>query len=103
MRRRTARPEKKRSHDSPPHGRSYSALIPAARITLPHLSVSLAISLPQSAAEPVSSMPPMSASRDLMVASASPALISRLSVATTSGGVAFGAATPNHELASNPL
>src|SRR6516225_463987 len=80
----------------------YSALIPAARITLPHFSVSSVISLPYSAGEPDSGVPPMSASRVLIVASARPALISRLSRSMISAGVPFGAAMPNHELASKP-
>src|SRR5262249_45138242 len=42
---------------------AYSALILAARITLPHFSVSSARSVPKSAGESASSSPPMSASR----------------------------------------
>ena len=54
---------------------AYSALMPASRMTLPHFAVSAAMSLPKSAGEPASNMPPISAIRALMVASASPALI----------------------------
>src|SRR5262249_38515762 len=81
---------------------SYSALIPAARMTLPHFSVSSAMSLPYSAGEPDSGVPPISASRALIVGSARPALTSRLSRSTMSAGVPFGAAMPKHQLASQP-
>src|SRR5215470_5935790 len=57
-----------------------SALMLAARITLPHFSVSSAISLPKSAGEPGSTVPPRSASRALILGSARPALISVLSL-----------------------
>src|SRR5262249_7635920 len=57
---------------------AYSALMLAVRITLPHFSVSPVITLPKSAGEPVSAMPPISASRALILGSARPALISRL-------------------------
>src|SRR5215468_9150848 len=80
----------------------YSALMLAARITLPHFSVSPAISLPKSVGDPGSISPPSSASRDFVLASARPALISLLSLSTISAGVAFGAATPCQELASKP-
>src|SRR5262249_177526 len=77
---------------------AYSALIPAARIPLPHFSVSSAMSLPKSAGEPASNMPPMSASCVLILGSARPALISLLSLSTTSMGVVLGAPTPNQTL-----
>src|SRR5438445_11182459 len=48
----------------------------AARITLPHFSVSSAMSLLKSAGEPVSGVPPRSASRALILGSARAALIS---------------------------
>ena len=72
-----------------------SGLMLAARITLPHFSVSSAISLPKSAGEPDSAVPPKSASRALILGSARPALISLLSLSTISAGVSFGAPTPN--------
>ena len=56
-----------------------SGLTPANLITLPHLSISLAMSLPKSAAEPASTMPPRSVSFALIPGSASPELISVLS------------------------
>src|SRR6516165_3735734 len=58
--------------------------------------------LPYSAGEPDSGVPPISASRALIVGSARPALTSRLRRSTMSAGVPFGAAMPNHELASKP-
>src|SRR5262249_32708003 len=77
-----------------------SALMPVNFTTLPHFSVSSAISLPKSAGEPASTVPPRSASRVFMLGSARPALISLLSLLTISAGVAFGAPTPYHVLAS---
>src|SRR5262245_1367800 len=44
--------------------RRHAALIPANLITLAHLSVSSAMSLPKSAGEPARAVPPRSASRD---------------------------------------
>src|SRR5262249_58077875 len=83
---------------SPPQ----SALMPANLITFAHFSVSSAMNLPKSAGEPTSDVLPRSASRALMLGSARPALISLLSLSTTSAGVAFGAPTPNQLLASYP-
>ena len=77
-----------------------SALMLRARMTLPHFSVSSAMSLPKSAGESASTSPPRSASRALSLASARPALISLLSFSTISAGVAFGAPTPYQLLAS---
>src|SRR5262249_60425898 len=77
-----------------------SALMPVNLTTLPHFSVSSAISLPNSAGEPASTVPPRSASRVFILGSARPALISLLSFSTISAGVAFGAPTPYHVLAS---
>src|SRR5262245_13265602 len=65
--------------------------------TLPHFSVSSAISLPKSVGEPGSVLAPSSAIRDLILRSARAALISWLSLSTISVGIFFGAATPNHE------
>ena len=52
---------------------AYSALMLAARITLPHFSVSSAMSLPKSVAEPTSGVLPKSASRALIVELTRPA------------------------------
>src|SRR5262249_41625054 len=71
-----------------------SALMPVNLTTLPHFSVSSAISLPKSAGEPASTVPPKSASRAFILGSARPALISLFSFSTISAGVAFGAPTP---------
>src|SRR6266508_1456943 len=78
----------------------HSGLMLAARITLPHFSVSSAMSLLKSAGEPTNAVPPSSASRALILGSARLALISLLSLSTISAGVAFGAQTPNQLLAS---
>jgi len=55
-----------------------SALMPAARITLPHFSVSAAMSLSKSAGEPACAKVPSSMSRALNLGSARAALISLL-------------------------
>ena len=73
-----------------------SALILAARITLAHLSVSAAMSLPKSAGEPANTSPPRSAMRAFSLGSASAALISALSRSTISAGVLLGAPMPYH-------
>src|SRR5262245_50093876 len=52
--------------------RPQSALIPVNLTTLPHFSVSSAISLPKSTGEPASTVPPRSASRVFMLGSARP-------------------------------
>src|SRR5262245_66402307 len=83
------------SAPSPPQ----SALMPVNLTTLPHFSVSSAISLPKSAGEPASTVPPRSANRVFMLRSARPALISLLSLSTISAGVAFGTQTPYQKLA----
>src|SRR5262249_22778354 len=75
----------------------YSGLILAAWITLPHFSVSSAISLPKSAGEPVSTVPPKSASRGLILGSVRAALVSWLSLSTMAAGVALGAPPPAAE------
>jgi hypothetical protein len=79
---------------------SQSALMLAARITLAHFSVSSAMSFPKSAGEPGSEAALRSANRALNLGSASPALISLLSLSIISTGVFFGAAMPLHVLAS---
>src|SRR5215510_1936253 len=81
---------------SPPQ----SALTPANFTTFPHFSVSSTMSLPKSAGEPVSAVPPRSASLALILGSARAALISLLSLSMISAGVAFGAPTPYQLLAS---
>src|SRR5262249_16648130 len=78
----------------------YCGLIPAALITLAHFAVSSAMSLPKSAGEPASTMPPMSQSRAMILGSARPAFVSLLRASTIAAGVSLGAAMPNHELAS---
>jgi hypothetical protein len=60
--------------------RDHSGLRPANFTTLPHFAVSSAMSFPKSAGEPASNVPPRSASRALILGSASPALISLLSL-----------------------
>src|SRR5690348_10794527 len=74
--------------------RAHSGFMPVALITLPHLSVSSAISLANAVVDRISGSPPRSVSRALIFASARPALISRLSLSTISGGVCRGAARP---------
>src|SRR5262249_24397330 len=79
-----------------------SGLRLAARITLPHFSASLLISLPKSAGEPASAAAPKSASRAFILGSARATFISLFSLSIISRGVFFGAATPNQLLASKP-
>src|SRR5262249_38971908 len=80
--------------------RPYSALMLAARITLPHFSVSAAMCLPKSAGEPESAATPNSVSRAFILRSARAALVSLLSLSTISAGVFFGAPMPVQKLAS---
>src|SRR5262245_63908406 len=72
----------------------YSALMLAARITLPHFSVSAAMNFPKSADEPERGVPPKSASRAFIFGSASAALIPSFSLAMISTGVSLGAPMP---------
>src|SRR5262249_27418004 len=81
----------------------YSGFAPDNFTTLPHFSVSSAMSLPKSAGEPGSTVPPKSANRAFNLGSASPVLISVLSFPMISGGVFLGAQRPTHWLASKPL
>src|SRR5262249_1388963 len=81
--------------------RGYSGLIPANLITLPHLSVSSAISLPKSADEPGRSDAPRSVNRVLIVGSASMALIAPLSLPTISVVVPPGAASDQRQIRHN--
>src|SRR5215470_17539600 len=71
-------------------------LMRADLITLPHFSVSSAISFPNSAGEPGSAVPPRSARRAFILGAARPALISLLSFSMISAGVFFGAPKPHH-------
>ena len=80
--------------------RPHSALMLAARITLPHFSVSSAMSFPNAADVIDIGSTPKPASRAFMRGSAATALISLLSLSITSAGVSFGAPTPYHWLAS---
>src|SRR5262249_27548824 len=80
--------------------RPHSALMLAARMTLPHFSVSSAMSLPNSAGVIGVGSTPTSASRAFSFLSARPALTSLLSLSTMSPGVLLGAPTPYHPVAS---
>src|SRR5215831_213887 len=93
-----ARPETR--FCKPTRDRPHSALMFAARITLPHFSVSSAINLTKSAGEPGSTVPPKSANRAFILGSARAALISALSLLTISAGVFLGAPMPYQPLAS---
>src|SRR5262245_31160467 len=77
----------------------HSGLILAARITLPHFSVSSAISFRKSTGEPAR-IEPCSARRALIFGSARAALISRLSLSMIAVGVLMGAPIPNQVLVS---
>src|ERR1700732_1120837 len=81
--------------DQPPSG-----LILAARITLPHFSVSSTMSLPKAVGEPISGVSPKSVRCAFSFGVARPALISALRLSTTCVGVFLGAPMPNHELTS---
>src|SRR5262245_25324152 len=78
----------------------HSGLMLAARITLPHFSVSSAMSLPESAGVPDNALPPTSARRGLNVGSTSATLISLLSLPMISAGVPVRTPTPYQVLAS---
>src|SRR5947209_9310245 len=80
----------------------HARLMLAARITLPHFSVSSAMNLPKSAAEPGIGMPPASAKCCLVLGSASAELISLLSVSMISEGVFLGTPIPFQFVASYP-
>src|SRR6516162_6999591 len=81
-------------------GIAYLGLRLAATITLPHFSVSSAMSLPKSAGEPIITVPPRSASRALSLESTRLALIASLSLSIISAGVFLGTPMPCHEVAS---
>src|SRR5271166_2449529 len=80
----------------------HSGLMLAARITLPHFSVSFAMSLPKSDGDPASGVPPKSRRRALILGSASPALICPLSLLMISAGVLAATPKPAQKLASKP-
>src|SRR5215471_13921295 len=77
-----------------------SALMLAARITLPHFSASSSMNFPNAADVIDIGSTPKLASRAFMRGSAATALISVLSLSITSAGVSFGAPTPYHWFAS---
>src|SRR5450631_1519316 len=79
---------------------AHSGLMLAARITLPHFSVSAAMSFLKSAGERTSVVEPRSAIRAFTLGSARAALISLLSLSTISAGVFLGAPIPAQPLAS---
>src|SRR5262245_23034129 len=79
--------------------RPQSTLMLRARITLPHFSVSSAMSFAKSAGEPGSASP-RSARRTFILGSARAALTSLLSCSTISAGVFLGTPTPYHDVAS---
>jgi len=74
----------------------------AARITLPHFSVSAATNAPNSAAVSTNGVMPTSPSLALALGVASAALIAQLSVSMISRGAPFDAPSPHHVLASYP-
>ena len=78
----------------------HSGLILEVFITLPHFSVSSAISLPNWAGDPGSGVPPRSARRAFILGSSRAALTSLLSFATISAGVFLGAPIPYQLLPS---
>src|SRR5215475_12488819 len=73
----------------------HSIVIFAARITLPHFSVSSDTSFAKSADEPATTTPPSSANRACALGSARPTLISWLSLSMTAVGVFFGRTKTN--------
>src|SRR6185369_8543029 len=75
-------------------------LAPENLITFAHFSVSSAMLFTNSAGEAMTGGAPMSMNRALILASARPALISRLSFSMISTGVPFGAHMPFQPLAS---
>src|SRR5215471_9673500 len=77
-----------------------SGLRPANFTTLAHFAVSSASNSPYAAGDPISTDEPKSLNFAWSFGSASPALISLLSLSTISAGVSFGAPMPLTELAS---
>src|SRR6516165_5816032 len=80
--------------------RHHSSLLFAARITLPHFSISSVMSFPKSAGEPGSGVLPKLASREFIFGSAKAALTSLLSLLMISVGVFLGAPRPHTAVAS---
>src|SRR3954468_18890728 len=78
----------------------HCALMPTNLITLPHFSVSSAISLPKSEGVLASGVEPKSMNRAMSLGSVRPALIALLRLSIISGGVFLGAPRPNHVLVS---
>src|SRR5262249_16095796 len=78
----------------------HSPLMLAARITLPHLSVSSAMSFPNSMSDIGIGSAPSCASRSLIFGSGSPELTSLLSLPMISGDVFFCGPTPHQLLTS---
>src|SRR6516225_6398537 len=92
-------------HSALPDGRRsasrhHSSLLFAARITLPHFSISSVMSFPKSAGEPGSGVLPKLASREFIFGSAKAALTSLLSLLMISVGVFLGAPRPHTAVAS---
>src|SRR6516225_12099974 len=83
-----------------PNIADHSALMLAARITLPHFSVSSVMSVLKSAGEPPRIMPPRSASCVFILGSTRPALTSLLSLSIIPAGVPAGAPKPKYPLDS---
>src|SRR5205814_797914 len=81
---------------------NHSGFMPANLTTLPHFSVSSAMSLPHPAGDSASTVPSSSASRALIFGSASAELISLFSLSMISVGVFLGAPRASQRLASNP-
>src|SRR5262245_1987660 len=79
---------------------SYSALRLAARITLPHFSISPATKVLNLSGVFATAVAPKSAKRALMSEFANPAFVSLLSLSTISIGVFLGTPTPFQPLAS---
>jgi hypothetical protein len=80
----------------------HSGLIAANFTTLPHFSVSSAMSLPKSACKPGSTMPPKSANRAFIFGSARGCVDLLVELVDDLRGVLVGAPNPNHWLVSRP-
>ena len=79
----------------------FTSLIFANLMTLAHFSALLAMSVSNSAGEPVNIMPPKAAKRAFISGSVLPALIVLFRASMISGGVFLGAPTPYHPLAGD--
>src|SRR5262249_36639165 len=89
-------------HDSQRYGMSlaHCSSMLAARITLPHFSVSSPINLPKSAGVVGIGVPPKSSIRAFIFGSTRALLVSLLSFSTMSAGVFLGAPMPHQPLPS---